>query len=324
MPKCRATEMETHDIHDFVKASQQTIEAEYQRIQRRAVEDPGTAGDQGEENWATLFRSWLPSYFHIVTKGRILTQSGYASPQIDLLVLLPCYPKILLDKKLYLAGGVAAAFECKTTLKAEHITAAVQTAAELRRNLPERIGTPYKELNSTIIYGLLAHSHSWKGENSKPKENAERALWAAHDKLIQHPVECLDFISVADFATWTALKSIANLSAKLLAKPELAKLYGPNGTCNVGYVCHQIKGDRQKAHFSPLGVLLSELFSKLAWTFPDMRSLEEYFRLVNLRGTGEGVSRQWHPGIFSEKIRERVCNGPLSNEFYDEWKALYF
>ena len=87
---------------------------------------PSTAGDQGEENWATLLRKWLPNYFHIVTKGRILTDSGYASPQVDILVLYPSYPKILLDKKLYLSGGVAAAFECKTTLKAADIKKAVR------------------------------------------------------------------------------------------------------------------------------------------------------------------------------------------------------
>jgi hypothetical protein len=147
-----------HDIHDFIISSQKDIEKEYTRIQKRAVKDPGTAGDQGEENWATMLRAWLPSYFHIVTKGRILTESGYASPQIDVLVLTPSYPRILLDKKLYLAGGVAAAFECKTTLKAEHVQNTVKTSSEIRQNLPKRVGTPYKELNSTIIYGLLAHS----------------------------------------------------------------------------------------------------------------------------------------------------------------------
>jgi len=72
---------------------------EYDRIQKRATEDPETAGDQGEENWATLLRQWLPSY-----------------------------PQILLDKKLYLAGGVAVAFECKTTLKAAHVKATDETA----------------------------------------------------------------------------------------------------------------------------------------------------------------------------------------------------
>lgn len=153
-----------HDIHDFVISCQKDIEQEYARIRRRATEDPGTAGDQGEENWASLLRRWLPSYFHIVTKGRIITESGYASPQVDILVLHPSYPSILLDKKLYISGGVAAAFECKLTLTAKHVKTAIETAAEIRRNLPKRKGTAYKELTSTIIYGLLAHSHSWKGE----------------------------------------------------------------------------------------------------------------------------------------------------------------
>lgn len=89
-----------HDIHDFVSRSQREIQEEYERIQKRATEDPGTAGDQGEENWATLIRNWLPRYFQVVTKGRILSQSCDASPQIDILVLYPSYPKILIDKKL--------------------------------------------------------------------------------------------------------------------------------------------------------------------------------------------------------------------------------
>src|ERR1700737_4533681 len=88
---------DAHEIHDFVVSSQRAIEEEYARIRKRAAEDPGTAGDQGEENWATLLREWLPTYFHIVTKGRILTETGYASPQVDVLVLMPSYPRILLD-----------------------------------------------------------------------------------------------------------------------------------------------------------------------------------------------------------------------------------
>jgi len=38
-------------------SSNKEIEEEYNRIRKRAYEDPGTAGDQGEENWAELLRS---------------------------------------------------------------------------------------------------------------------------------------------------------------------------------------------------------------------------------------------------------------------------
>lgn len=51
----------------------QEMESEYYRIQKRTREDPGTAGDQGEENWAELLRHWLPQGYHVRTKGRILS-----------------------------------------------------------------------------------------------------------------------------------------------------------------------------------------------------------------------------------------------------------
>jgi hypothetical protein len=284
--------MRPHDIHDFVISSQRWIGEEYSRIRKRAAEDPGTAGDQGEENWASLLRNWLPSYFHVVTKGRILTDSGYDSPQVDVLVLFPSYPKILLDKKLYLAGGVAAAFECKTTLIAEHIKEAVKTASEIGRHLPERKGSPYKELNSTIIFGLLAHSHSWKAEKSTPLENIERSLIEADQSYVKHPRECLDFLVVADLAAWHVFKMTylnPNKFPANIAK-EMAKNYGPDGSATTSYICHAIC-EGQKDYFSPLGVLLSATYTRLAWIFPDMRQLEEYFRKVNLGGSGRGYSR---------------------------------
>lgn len=313
--------MQSHDIHDFVISSQKYIQEEYERIRKRAAEDPGTAGDQGEENWATLLKNWLPSYFHIVTKGRILTDSGYASPQVDVLVLYPSYPKILLDKKLYLAGGVAAAFECKTTLIAEHIRESVKTASEIRQNMPKRRGTPYKELNSPIIFGLLAHSHSWKKQKSQPLINIKAALIEADRCYVKHPIECLDFLVVADLAAWTVNKMTylnPNKFPDDIAK-ELAKTYGPNGSAITSYTCHCI-GEGQKDYFSPLGVLLSGTYSKLAWMFPDMRHLEEYFRKVNLLGSGSGQMRFWGLDIYSEEIRGRVYNGNLSNRVtFDEW-----
>ena len=112
----------------------------------------------------------------IVTKGRILGYTGKAGPQIDILILSPNYPNKLLDKKLYLAGGVLAAFECKLTLKTSHIEETVKNSILTKRLYKGRTGTPYKELHSPIIYGLLAHSHSWKGERSKPLENTELKL----------------------------------------------------------------------------------------------------------------------------------------------------
>jgi hypothetical protein len=118
-----------HELEEFLRQDQAELAAEYQRIFARSTEDPGTAGDQGEENWAALLRGWLPAGYHVVTKGRILFTDRSTSPQVDVVVLRPGYPERLVSKKLYLSSGVLAAFECKNTVKAEHITTAAATAA---------------------------------------------------------------------------------------------------------------------------------------------------------------------------------------------------
>ena len=157
-----------HDLHDFMRQLQDKMAANYKQIQKQASEDPGTAGDQGEENWRNLLCGWLPRTYEVVTKGKIIGHDGNISPQVDVLVLKSIYPKQLIEEgqKIYLAAGVAAAFECKTTLKAEHIEQAVKTSAAIKDLYPVRTSSPYKELHAPIVYGLLTHSHSWKGPNS--------------------------------------------------------------------------------------------------------------------------------------------------------------
>ena len=66
------TKQKSHDLYDFMLQISDEMSAEYNRIQMRATEDPGTAGDQGEENWAEVLREWLPRTYEVVTKGRII------------------------------------------------------------------------------------------------------------------------------------------------------------------------------------------------------------------------------------------------------------
>ncbi|MFI8802678.1 DUF6602 domain-containing protein [Micromonospora chalcea] len=79
-----------------------------------------------------MLREWLPASYHVRTKGRILAHDGAASRQVDVVVLRPGYPSKLLDKKLYVASGVAAAFECKLTLTASHLTQAKKSCGRDR------------------------------------------------------------------------------------------------------------------------------------------------------------------------------------------------
>ena len=199
--------MPSNDLFDFMKRVTDELSSEYVRIQKRSVENSGTAGDQGEENWADLLRSWLPPIFRVVTKGRIMNEEGIVSGQMDVIVLDETYPKFLVDKKLYLAGGIAAVFECKNTLKRDHIFTFTKKISGIQKLLQPRSGTPYKELYSPIVCGLLAHSHSWKAKSSNPVQKIDSLLRIADETHVNHPRELIDVVCVADVATWYASKT---------------------------------------------------------------------------------------------------------------------
>lgn len=103
--------------YDSTPRPQDDLQAQYRPLQKQAGQNSGTARDPAKQNWASLVRNWLTHYFHILTKGRILTDFGHVTAQVDVLVLSASHPKTLLDKKRHLAAGLVAAFECKTTLQ---------------------------------------------------------------------------------------------------------------------------------------------------------------------------------------------------------------
>ena len=318
----------SHDLHDFMQQLSIEMAAEYGRIQKRATEDPGTAGDQGEENWAELLREWLPRTYEVVTKGRIIGQDGTTSPQIDVLVLKSSYPKKLLNKKLYLAAGVAAAFECKTTLKASHIEEAVENCVKIKNLYPHRTGTPYRELHSPIIYGLLAHSHSWKGGNSTPDQNIEQKLNEADARLVSHPRQHLDLLCVADLAAWTSHYATF-IGPRQVPEPNWSAMarirgYHQNGSASSGYMGHTSEAQQREGQFSPVGVLISRLTQRLAWEESSLRDLADYYRITNISGSARGNLRNWPSSIYSEEIRSRVEAGQLSNgKSWDEWHIFF-
>ena len=303
------SEEKTHDLYDFMRQLSDEMAAEYDRIQKRATEDPGTAGDQGEENWAELLRGWLPSTYKVVTKGRIISQDGRTSPQVDVLVLKDVYPEKLLNKKLYLAAGVAAAFECKTTLTSGHIAEAVETCVKIKNLYPVREGTPYKELHVPIVYGLLAHSHSWKGERSTPEANIQQKLLASDEQHVSHPRQTLDLLCVADFGTWVSGK------VTFMRIPQSL------------YIRHTPSHQAQYDHFTPIGTLISSLSRLLAWEDPALRNLVDYYHVTQIGGNGEGRTRHWPISIYSENIQRRLLSGrvdlPQSAMSWDEWKFAF-
>ena len=326
------SEETTHDLHEFMRQLSDKMAENYRFIQRRASEDPGTAGDQGEENWAELLRGWLPRTYEVVTKGRIISQDGRTSPQIDVLVLKSIYPKQLIDEnqKMHLAAGVAAAFECKTTLEAAHIDEAVETCVKIKNLYPVREGTPYKELHAPIVYGLLAHSHSWKRPNSTPEANIEKKLLESDYLHVTHPRQGLDLLCVADLAAWVLCKMTLigpQLAPNLPPNSRVPALsrYGPDGAAVSSYVGHTLSHDNQAEHFTPIGVLISDLSRRLAREDPALRDLADYYRIIS--GVGGGYFRDWPISIYSDRVRPRVEAGHLLNGpglAWDEWNVGFY
>lgn len=318
----QSSQEKNHALYDFMQQLSDKMAANYDFIQKRASEDPGTAGDQGEENWAKLLRGWLPRTYEVVTKGRIIGQDGNLSPQVDVLVLKSIYPKELIDEnqKIHLAAGIAAAFECKTTLKAEHIKKAIETCTTIKNLYPNRVGTPYKELHVPIIYGLLAHSHSWKGDNSTPENNITQKLYGSSNSHIQHPRQMLDLLCVADLGTWSSGKNTFQ-SADVYNKIGKTPPYETGAAFTYYQGC--TASLNQTKHFTPIGVFISSLSEKLAWENLQLRDLVNYYKGIKIDGSGYGVGIPWPSSIYSKEVRQHLEAGYGSLDDWDEWGFFF-
>jgi hypothetical protein len=313
------------DLQSLLAQDLREISSEYERIAARAREDPGTAGDQGELNWAKLLRSWLPPSYQVETKGRILGSEGQASPQVDVVVLRPEYPKRLLDMKVYLASGVAAAFECKITLESSSLTDAPSTAAKLAELAPRTTGTPYRELCSPILFGVLAHSHPWKAPGSTPRENVDRHLQNGQESA-PHPSGLIDLVCVADVATWTMSKHLLPTTGRM-PEPHWSSFLEamellPEGGITTQFVRSDDLGSETP---NPVGVLVAAVNRRLAWEDPNLRPLADFYRQSRLQGGGTGLWRRWDWSVVSPEITTAVAAGRLVNTVgWDEWAMVFW
>jgi hypothetical protein len=145
--------------------------------------------------------------------------------------------------------------------------------------------------------------------------NIENALWEADQEYVEHPIQQLDFITVSDLATWQAMKTVFLSLTWPHYNDALKEIYGENGSGTSSYVGVAIGGEEQKDFFTPIGVLLSGLFSKLAWTFNDMRELDAYFCKVNMMGSG----REKCGCGLSQSILKGLGAGSTMGSYLMEW-----
>jgi hypothetical protein len=287
---------DSHDLTQFIRQATAEIAAEYQRISARAKEDPGTAGDQGEQNWADILHKWLPATFHVVVKGRIVFSNGQTSDQMDVLVLSPSYPNGLLNKKVYLAAGVLAAFECKNTLRRVHIRKVVRTSANLGH-----LSRADRSVKQHIVYGLLAHSYDIASRRNPPQEVISAALTAADKAELDDPRDCLDFICVADLGTWTLMR--------MPIAPQNPSSLAAVATSYMAQMVPQVQGRPDLNHHinpDPIGRFLTSLLRRFGPIDPIIASIAAYFYDVGLFGTGGGPIRQWEITEASEDLQELI------------------
>jgi hypothetical protein len=307
-------EIPHHDLVDFMRSITKDISLEYERIRKRSIEDPGTAGDQGEENWAELLRDWLPPNYQVVTKGRLLSYSGRTGPQIDIIVLKPSYPKYLLSKKMYLLSGVAAAFECKITLRSEDIRKSLENSYIIQTLDSRREGNPYKELYSPLFYGILAHSHSWKGDAFIKSGKIYELLYKADERYIKHPYQMIDILCVADLGTWGSWKYFNGPSIN------------PDKPVNSLYSWHTYLDDDEIVRATPIGDMIVRLWKRLAWEDENIRDIAKYFLAVHGLSSqhGGGFGRSWSNDVFSPSTRKKVENNYMNfHSPWNEWDEMF-
>jgi hypothetical protein len=322
------------DLLHFIASASREMEGEYKRLHGHAG---GRGGPQGEQNWASLLRDWLPAHYHVVTNGHIVDQEGKVGPEADVLVLSPWYPKRLIDKRPYLAGGVEAAFECKLTLRGTDIEEAVKKASEIHSLVPKRDGTPYKELHSPIVYGLLAHSSMWTGKGRRTEgellDYVLDLILEAYTDHAHHPREMLDLVCVADLGTWSVRKSFweSMSSAGSLADVRMTYFRQPSEAETDEWYADvdpkYFRSGRSPVPMEPIGLMLVYLLTRLGWENHDARRMATHFK-NSLSGGGLGKQLSWPASdVFSEEVRKQVQGGRwskgISGIAWDEWSIWF-
>lgn len=317
-----------HELAHFFAQDLAEMAAEYERIRARSTEDPGTAGDEGEEVWADLLRDWLPGQYHVLTKGRVLGADASAGPQVDVIVLRPGYPERLLSKKLYLAGGVAAVFECKNTLTAAHVSSAFARAARLNSVSDTRDGSPFHGIVPPVPFGLLAHSHNWKSPGSDAVGNVDRLLQAGLEALAS-PRDAPTLVCIADTACWDLVRCTYDGPGLMPAETWMARqaLTGlpPEGAAWIGYSRHTEDLDFGSAPPNAIAPVIAYSVSRFSHDDAAIRPLSQYFHAAGLSGSSRTVATRVFDlaEIYSKEVLAGLPGRLTNGVWGSDWSMFY-
>lgn len=291
-----------HMHHEWLLDASEDIQKEYDRLFSKAAEPGRTqeVGHQNESLWADFLTQWLPLQYQVETRKYIIGTRDSENPpfETDLVVFNPGYPSKLRDKSHVMAGGVAAAFSTKLTIKSAGLKEAARDSASLCRSVVMERGHARLELWKPYVFGVLAASHGWKRDNSTPAENMANQLYENDLAEAMHPAESLDLICVANLGTWTKMATFVQDPANLVEGEIVLTSHA------------QISAEK----VTPLALFLSALYGMMSWRNGDMSAIAHDFRRTGGNISGTGFGRSWNAGaVLSDEARLNLRGRPFSD-----------
>ena len=327
-----------HDLFSNMERLSQNLSRDYRDIRNRLAKDKNSeiAGKAAVKAWCDVLEGVLPRQYQVIPNGQIISRDDSTSPEIDILVVKGEHPPHLLDQNIFLESGVAAAFEVKLTLRSKDIQESFERCKKVKSLCHPRFGTPYKELQSPIIYGLLALSHSWTKPSNKPDELIVKKFKFYESVYNQgwHPRDFIDIVSVADINTWSVSKIIyhhtikgkitwpggskedGSIAFSHKAAPDISMLHNPYINISYQDISYERKAE-EKPTYSMIG-FHANLINLLAWEDKSLREIAKYYRSALSEPPGskkfppgrKGFSMEWdYTTALSEHVRNAFSTG---------------
>lgn len=319
----------THQHHQWLSEIGEAITREYEELQVKVSGKPQAiqqVGHQAEAKWVALLESWLPPAYEVRTRKYLLLEDESGperSGETDIVVFHPSYPKSLRTKSEVLVSGVVAAFSVKTTLDRPGIESVIQEAAQVKAGVKSRGVTGQAAIETSPIYGLLAHSHKWKAPGSDPHSNVTTALEDFDKQYSSTPRTGLDLVCVADLNAWSRHTFVS-----------LGREYDDDaGEFGNAFPHHVHSGFLSLSPFvapqttpipiptlspdqvPPVPAFISSLWRRLSRFHDDLRPFAEGLHATGTGGSGAGFAREWSVGeVFCEDARPWLRSGLLTEE----------
>lgn len=144
-----------------------------------------------------IFKDFLPEGYGVVQQGHVITEDNIGSRQIDIIILKPGYPKVMVNDGYYPSESVLAGFECKLSLTLADVKDTIEKAKQIKKLFQFNVGSIDKELSTPFVYGLVALGHS-VAEGEKSLKDRVYDVIVKNSKDFENPSELLDLLVIPE------------------------------------------------------------------------------------------------------------------------------